>query len=458
MELDTGNRGGGQPTEGGSPPQDRPGRLRTPNIFYGWWIVASAFTINSLPFGCYWLGFSVFFLPISETLGIGRALASLPFTLRGVVAVVLSPVIGVLVDRMGPAIILIICAVLGGAGYVLLSFVDSYIMFMIVFLCVISVGMIPFDSPTTTVISRWFIRQRGRAMSVSYMGFPFGGVVLIPLMTLGVDHLGWRTTALVTGVVIAAITAPLATRLYRTPESRGLLPDGDTAAEGPVGADDQSFADTGDVEISTRRALTTAAYWMLSLSCGLRTTVFMALGIHLVGVMTWKGLDETTAGLIISAYAFMWMASTFVMGWAGDRWSKARIAATPAFLGTFAMVLLLVLDKVEVWQMVLLLMLWATNEGSWALNFSLLGDIFGRRNFGANRGAMLMVMHFMGLGAPFYSGWVFDKTGSYEWVLIPVASLLGVAGILNWFLPRFARSLQISSTAPGGRLEVSSSH
>ena len=445
-----------------TPPQDRPRGLRTPNIFYGWWIVASAFTINSLPFGCYWLGFSVFFIPISETLGIGRALASLPFTLRGVVAVILSPVTGVLVDRIGPAIVLIVCALLGGAGYVLLRFVDSYVMFMIVFLLVISVGMIPFDSPTTTVISRWFVRRRGRAMAVSYMGFPFGGVVLIPLMTLGVDHLGWQTTALVTGIVIAAITAPLATRLYRSPESRGLLPDGDTPGvaepDEAIGGDPQSLPETQDVEMSTRRALRSAAYWMLTLSCGLRTTVFMALGIHIVGVMTWKGLDETTAGLIISAYAFMWMTSTFVMGWAGDRWSKARIAATPAFLGTFAMIMMLLLERVEVWQMVLLLMLWATNEGSWALNFSLLGDIFGRRNFGANRGAMLMVMHFMGLGAPFYSGWVFDKTGGYEWVIIPVAVLLGVAGVMNWSLPWFARSLRTSSTTPGMRLEATGSH
>ena len=436
------------------------------NIFYGWWIVASTCAINSLGFGTYWLGFSVFFLPITDTLGIGRAAASLPFTLRGVVAVILSPLVGVLIDRFGPAKVLFVCAIIAGLGYVLLSWINSYLMFMVIFLGVVSVGMIPFDSPTTTVISRWFVRQRGRAMAISYMGFPLGGVVLIPLMGQGVKYLDWRDTALITGIVIWAVALPLSTRLFRSPESRGLTPDGDVAVEESTQESTQeSRAENvqappaaGSAELTTKQAFRTPAYWMLTLSCGLRTMVFMALGIHLVGVMAWKGVNEDAAASLIGAYAFVWMAATFVMGWAGDRWSKARIAATPAFLGSLAMVILLLMDRVEVWQMALLLGLWATNEGSWSLNFSLLGDIFGRRNFGANRGAMLMVMHFMALGAPFYSGWVYDTTDGYDWVLIPVAALLGVAGLMNWFLPRFARSLTTSTTEGNGRLEATTGH
>ena len=150
----------------------------------------------------------------------------------------------------------------------------------------------------------------------------------------------------------------------------------------------------------------------------------MATGLHLVAIMTWKGIDEATAGFLIGGFAFVWMIATPVMGWAGDRWSKARIAAIPAFLAALAIIPILLLDQVAVWQMAVLLALWGTNEGSWTLNFTILADLFGNRHYGTIRGGMLMVVNLMSFGAPFYSGWMFDRTGSYQWVLLPAAVLL----------------------------------
>ena len=269
--------------------------------------------------------------------------------------------------------------------------------------------------------------------------------MLTPLLALGVNTVGWRDTAFVAGIATWVVALPLATRLYRTPESRGLQPDGVST---PVQADQEgtrSAPELAPLEFGVREALRTHTYWMLCLSCGLRATVFMATGVHLVAIMTWKGLDEATAGLLIGGFAFVWLITLPVMGWAGDRWSKTRIAATPAFLGTLAMVLLVLLERVEVWQMALLLALWATNEGSWALNFAILADQFGRRYYGTLRGGMLMVINLMSFGAPLYSGWVFDRTGSYYWVVLPAAILLGVAGLLNWFLPQLR---QMGPTSP----------
>ena len=218
-------------------------KLLQRTIYYGWWVVVSSFFIHSTAFGLYWLGFSVFFIPIQESLGISRAAASLPFTLRGIIGIGLAPLVGVLVDRFGPSKILIFCALLGGSGFVLLKWVDSYLMFMIVFLLVISIGMMPFDLPTTAAVGRWFQRNRGRAMSLAFMGFPFGGMVLIPLMALGVDHFGWRNTVIIAGIIIWAVVLPLATRLYNSPESRGLQIDGGT------GPDEIPLKDTPTIQI-----------------------------------------------------------------------------------------------------------------------------------------------------------------------------------------------------------------
>ena len=408
-------------------------RLR--NVYYGWWIVAASFVTNSMANGFYWLGFSVFFLPISRELEISRAAASLPFTLRGIVAIFLSPLVGLLVDRFGPAKVLFAAAIIGGIGYLLLSQVNSYLLYIVVFLGVVSLGMLPFDSPTTTVTGRWFVKKRAWAMALASMGFAFGGAVLTPLVALGIDTLGWQQTAFIIGIVIWAVALPLATRLYRSPESRGLLADGIPATQeaDPIGAPEAPGPASRD--FSPREALRTPAYWMLCVSCGLRGMVFMATGIHLVAIISWKGIDEATAGFLIGGFALVWLLVTPVMGWAGDRWSKSRIAAIPAFLGTLAITLILLQNNIAVWQMALLLVLWGSNEGSWTLNFTILADLFGNRHYGTIRGGTLMVVNFMSFGAPFYSGWVFDRTESYYWVLLPGAILLSVAGLLNWFMP-----------------------
>ncbi len=409
---------------------------RLQNVFYGWWIIAASFVVNAMSEGFYWLGFSVFFLPMSRDLEISRAAASLPFTLRGVVGIFFSPLIGLSVDRFGPAKVLFVAAIFGGIGYLLLSQVNSYTLYIVVFLGVVSLGMLSFDSATTTVTGRWFIRKRAWAMALAATGFGFGGAALIPLLALGIDTLGWRPTAFIIGIVVLGIGMPLATRLYRSPESRGLQPDGVPASQedDPKGA--PAPPGSTPLDLSLQETLRTPAYWMLCASCGFRNMVFMGTGLHLVAIMTWKGIDEATAGFLIGGFASVWMIATPVMGWAGDRWSKGRIAAIPAFLGTLAMIPLLLLDEVEVWQMALLLVLWGTNEGSWTLNFTILVDLFGNRHFGTIRGGTLMVMNLMSFGAPFYAGWVFDRTESYQWVLLPASVFLGLAGLLNWCLPK----------------------
>ena len=410
--------------------------FRVKNVFYGWWIVAISFAVNSLGTGLYWLGFSVFFLPISRDLGINRTATSLPFTLRGIFAIFWSPFVGLLVDRMGPAKVLFLGAIVGGIGFLVLSRVNTFTLFIIVFVLVVSPGMISFDAPTTTATGRWFTRKRGLAMAVAYMGFAFGGVAITPLLALGVNTFGWRTSAFIAGIAIWLVALPLATRLYRSPEARGLQPDGvpTTQKAGPEGT--PSAPEPVPLEFTLGQALRTRTYWMLCLSCGLRAIVFGATGLHLVAIMTWKGLDEATAGFLIGAYAFVWLIVNPVMGWAGDRWSKTRIAAAPAILGASAMLFLVLLERLEVWQMALMLALWATNESSWPLNFAILADQFGRRHYGTLRGGMLMVLNVMSFAAPVYSGWVFDRTGSYQWVVVPAVVLLALAGLLNWFLPQ----------------------
>src|SRR6266550_7996426 len=100
-------------------------------IFYGWRMVGLVSAIRIVGGGLHQFGFTVFFLPISQDLGMSRAATSLAFSLARAQGAIEAPLVGYLIDRVGPRPIIVIAAFLAGVGYILLSWVDSYTMFLV---------------------------------------------------------------------------------------------------------------------------------------------------------------------------------------------------------------------------------------------------------------------------------------------------------------------------------------
>ena len=111
-------------------------------IFYGWRMIGLVSAIRVVGGGIHQYGFTVFFLPISQDLGMSRAATSLAFSLARAQGAIEAPLVGYLIDRFGPRPIIVTAAFLAGAGYILLSWVDSYASFLVVYLAVISLAFI----------------------------------------------------------------------------------------------------------------------------------------------------------------------------------------------------------------------------------------------------------------------------------------------------------------------------
>src|ERR1043166_2636930 len=114
-------------------------RKRISGMYFGWRMIGLVFAVRILGGGLHNYGFTVFFLPVTQELGLSRASTSLAFSLARAQGSFLSPVVGHLVDRHGPKPMMIAAAFLAGVGYVLFSRVQSYATFMIVYFGVISV-------------------------------------------------------------------------------------------------------------------------------------------------------------------------------------------------------------------------------------------------------------------------------------------------------------------------------
>ena len=403
----------------------------------GWTVVSASVIVNAISDGTWFYGFAVFFLPISRDLALSRAATSLPFTIKGLIVALLGLPIGVWIDRAGPAQMLRLSALLAGIGYVLLSRIHGYGMFLGV-IALITVGMVGFVPSTSAAVTRWARRRRSLAVSISHMGFTMGAAVIPPLLALGVATVGWRVTVLVLGVGLSGIVVPISRYLRSAPSATD--PGSDRSRASGSTPDDAHRARPGRVplespgiEITT--ALRSPAFWLISVSLGLQGMVGTAMSLHMVAIMTWKGLPEATSGYLIGFAALAMTPMILGAGWLGDRFDKGKLAALASLTGALAWITLGLWPRFDVSQMMLLLLLLAPGESIWALTFALQADLFGTRHYATLRGISSTVTSLMGCATPWLAGWIYDTTGSYAWLVIPSSVVTAIAGLIMWYLP-----------------------
>ncbi|SVE48080.1 uncharacterized protein METZ01_LOCUS500934, partial [marine metagenome] len=196
-------------------------------FFFGWLIVLTSFVssmINSGT-GSYAIGF--FIVPMGEELGISRTqFSTVPLFKLATIPVL--PLLGLLVDRKhGARIILILGTLVGGVALALTSQVNSLWQFYALYGVMYGFATAAMGSQLVgpALISKWFVRSRGRAMAIGTMGISAGGVLIAPLAGITVSLLGWRSSWVTLGAVAILAIVPLAILfIRRSPEDVGMVP------------------------------------------------------------------------------------------------------------------------------------------------------------------------------------------------------------------------------------------
>src|SRR4026207_2336934 len=180
-------------------------------------MLGSGSSLRILGGGLHQYGFTVFFLPVTNELGLSRAATSLAFSLARAQGSFASPPVGYLGDRYGPKPMMITAALLAGVGYILFSWVHDYTSFLIVYLGVISLLFTAgFVHAPTIVANSWFIRLRARALTVVSAAVPVGGAIITPLLAIGVSRWGWRWGAFISGTLFLVVGFPLCLGVRRS--------------------------------------------------------------------------------------------------------------------------------------------------------------------------------------------------------------------------------------------------
>lgn len=291
-------------------------RSRTP--FYGWAVVvvATLATFCSGPGQSF--VFSVFVDPILRDTGISRVHLSALYAFGTAVSAAMVVLVARLVDRFGARSMLAAIALGLGVACFGMSLAAGSVALLLGFAAMRALGQGSLPVTATMLTAQWFVRRRGRAMSVVFLGLAASNAVLPPATQALIGSVGWREAYVVLGVMVWALLIPAAILIVRNrPETVGLNPDG--AAE-PV--EDPGGEAAGEKRGSWQVVLS-PDFWFLAVPLAAVPFVVTALVFHQVSVLGERGLGAGVAAAVFVAFAVAAAASTAISGllveWLGPK-------------------------------------------------------------------------------------------------------------------------------------------
>jgi OFA family oxalate/formate antiporter-like MFS transporter len=372
---------------------------------------------------------SVFVTPLIHDFGWSRTALSGAVSLGGILAAIVSPMIGPFLDRTGSRLVLCYAVLTTGAALLLLSLSNSLLMFYLLFCFARMNWASPFELGIYGAVNNWFVGRRARASSVATLA-QAAGLVAMPLIAqLAISRASWREGWLAIGVLTLAVGfVPTWLLLVRRPEDLGLQPDG--LARKPaarVSATTAAIA-VPEPSFSRSQAIRTPAFWLLLLYTVMVYPIQAGISLHQAPHLIERGISPALAAAIVSGFSAMSALATLTCGFLPRRWP---IRFPMALIGVcFVVSPLLMKTIASPAEAYLAAGLFGFAVGGILTLLPIArADYFGRAHFGAIRSVALSAQVVAQAVGPLISGALRDWTGDYQLSLTCFAALAGLSVI-----------------------------
>jgi sugar phosphate permease len=274
-------------------------------------------------------------------------------------------------------------------------------------------------------------------MTVISSAVPIGGTLITPLLALAVQHWGWRWGAIVAGVLFIVIGIPLGMGVRSTPESIGLLPDGEASTASSRknrSANAEPVPASSRADPTLRQAMKTWVFWLFTIAMTVRVATYSTITVHFVPIMVWKGLSQESAAFLLASFAFLNWAAHFVIGWFADNTNRPKLLAYCG-IAAAAGILTLIWGS-GVWPLWLFTILFTTIDSSFPVVWATIGDFYGRKHFATIRGTMSFFYTWGSVLGPVLAGAAYDREQSYASTLWGLSASLLLGSALTWLLSK----------------------
>lgn len=396
-----------------------------PTLFYGYVVAASAFFILMIVGGTTY-SFGVFFQPLLDEFGWTRAMTSGAFSLYMVLHGCLYIVTGKLTDKYGPRLVVTVCSLFLGSGYLLMSQISAVWQLYLFYGVMVGVGTSGGWVPMLSIVARWFVKKRGMVTGIVASGIGLGTVIMPPAARWLISAYGWRLSYIVMGSVALIVTMVIAQFLKRDPSEMGLVPYGaDEAVNERLNSAGEGF--------SFSKAIRSRQFWAFCLALLGFGYCLQTIMVHIVLYATGFGVSAVIAATILACIGGASVAGRPMMGSAGDRIGN-RLAMVICFIAVFAALLWLLIAR-ELWMFYLFAAFFGFAYGGIsAVQSPLVAELFGLKSHGVIFGAVTMSIAIGGAIGPVVAGHIFDVTGSYQLDFLICVAVCIMAMVTTLFL------------------------
>jgi len=386
-------------------------------------MVLALFSILFNAAGTGYYVFPVFIGPLQAEFGWSMTEISFGVVVFAIMMGVASPVVGVCIGRYGVRRTMLASGILASLGYLGFAVMQNlwtlYAVLALSGFVLTGLTMLP----AQTLVTNWFDKYRGRALGLAVLGPAAGGFLLPPLNEFLIRFWGWRYTWVFSCVVLWVLVIPLIAIFVRTrPSEMGLSVDGIATV------DENGEATTAVLRgLPVKRAVTSWTFGLLVVTFVLQFAGVSALNFHLVPFAEQEaGFTSQQAALYFGLTIGFSMLGNVLAGWLADRMRPQVVLALTGLLMAIGPAALELFTVRLGLREVNLLLLHAIPYGiGFGMNVTiapvLIGRCFGELNFAKISGIMGLAYAFcvlVGIGG---AGVIFDRTGSYEIVLVATA-------------------------------------
>ncbi len=403
-----------------------------PRFNYGYIVAAASFFIMILAQGLFII-FGVFINPLLDEFGWTRATISGAFSLSTIIQGVLGIAMGGLVDRFGPRTVVTVCGVFLGAGYLLMSQVNSIWQIYLFYGVIIGIGGSGLWVPLLSPISRWFIDRRSLMTGIVMSGMTVGGIIAPLIVSRLIVAYDWRQTfvflgsAALLGIIVFA-------QFYKSDRGR---PEQKADNKGEESRAESSAAVIG---YDFKEAIQTLQFWLFLAILFCFGYSIIAIAIHLVPHIISLGISDVKAADVLAVNGGVGIiGNIFVGGYIGDRIGNKKVTLIGFALAVGSLVWLLF--SLELWMFYLFAIAGGITMGSIGTSESpLVARLFGLKNHGLIYAIIALGFTAGGAVGPLVTGYIYDITESYQ-IAFLVCIAFSVVGFVLTVLLRPTRKV-----------------
>lgn len=402
------------------------GENRMKKLYFGWYIVIAGSVMVILTMGMR-MGIGPFVEPMMADLDFSRTALSSVIAVGMIFYGIGMPVAAYFYAHFhakGMLLIGLVILIISIIGTITMT---NYWLFMLFYGVLMSIGLACLSNiALSALISKWFIRQRGKALFYLSTGGMAGLAIMTPFSSWLIVLTDWKMTLILIAVMFSVLVIPMA--LFIIKEN---APDGADLIPGQTLANKINF-DSGVTILNSMKTRPFRQIVIGLFACGFGMNL---LGSHGVPMLVSHGFKTQTASFGIGMIGFVAIFGSLFLAQLADKYPRKNLLFIVYFVRGLGFIFL-VLSTSSLHLFTVALCCGLVWSGSIAMSTASLGDYYGLKLLGPLNAWAFFIGHQIG-GAfgSFFGGWIYETYDTYVVSFVTAGTLCIIASIVCVVLP-----------------------